>query len=289
MERSSRFRSSTFMQSPERCDEEFVEDNEVVADYIQRKKQEGMINIMGDGQIPEAAAFYDVRDVLSFEQDITLCAHVAPLFGIELNDVAIYNMEPLYDGCRSFSIGYFETLKRCHVLDYSARNVAYLRGRGIESFHMPYGYHESLKRAVPTAKDIDVLCIGSINQRRSILFERLEKEFNFAWVQGVYGEARDALIAKVKVHVNVHYCDAHPLEVVRLNYLMANHCNIVSEAGNEDEVNQNYAPGLRFSRYDGLIASCHHALMHPVDGHDIIKRMPHDCAPAQRWLNARGA
>lgn len=243
-----------------------------------------MIKIVGDGVIPEAAAFYDVRDALSFEHDVTLAAHVAPIFGMKLRNEVIYNLEPLYDGCRSFSIGYLDTLKQCKVLDYSKRNVEYLMSIGMEAFHMPYGYHESLERPVSVKKDIDVLCLGSINPRRAKVFEQL-KHFNFVWAQGIYGEQRDRLIARAKVHVNVHYCDEHPLEVVRLNYLMANHCTIVSERGNDAEVNAAYADGLIFAGYEGIDEACRRALEEPKDGYDCIKSMPHDCRPAQEWLH----
>jgi hypothetical protein len=246
-----------------------------------------MVSILGEGVIPEAAAFHDVRDALDFDRDIILCAHVAPLLGITLKDVAIYNLEPLYDGCRSFSVGYLETLKRCHVLDYSRRNVEYLKDHGIEAFHMPYGYHASLERAKPAEQDIDVLFVGSVNPRRTALFVNLARDLNFVWAGGVYGVDLDRLIARAKVHLNVHFCDPHPLEVVRLNYLMANHCTIVSERGEDDQVNRDYQDGLIFARADELSDACRHALSHPVDGSECIRAMPHDCKPAQHWLNER--
>lgn len=246
-----------------------------------------MIRIIGDGIIPEAAAFYDIRDALHFDQNITLCAHIAPLFGIKLEGIAIYNVEPLYDGCRSFSIGYLETLKRCHVIDYSKRNVEYLKGHGIEAFHMPYGFHQSLERAKPADKDIDVLCVGSINPRRAELFKVLGGKLNFVWAQSFYGAKLDRLIARAKVHLNVHFCAPHPLEVVRLNYLMANHCTIVSERGEDEQVDRDYEDGLIFAEYSQIIDACRHALAHPVDGYECIKRLPHDCSAAQQWLNER--
>lgn len=246
-----------------------------------------MIRIIGDGVIPEAAAFYDVRDALSFDRPVTLAAHVAPLFGLELRDQVIYNLEPLYDGCRSFSVGYLDTLKRCTVLDYSARNVSYLKTLGIEAFHMPYGYHASLERSRNEKKDIDILCLGSINPRRAKIFERLRSDFNFVWAQGVYGEQRDRLIARAKVHVNVHYADEHPLEVVRLNYLMANHGTVVSERGNEPDVNLAYEDGVIFSEYDGIGEACQRALDQSKDGYGCIKLIPHDCGSAQVWLNSK--
>lgn len=246
-----------------------------------------MIKILGEGVIPEAAAFHDVRDALEFDCDVTLLAHAAPLFGVDLSGEVIYNMEPLHDNCRSFSIGYLDTLKRSTVLDYSARNVAYLETLGIDAFHMPYGYHESLERSKRTEKDIDILFIGSVNPRREKIFERFPEEFRFVWACGVYGEERDRLVARAKVHVNVHYSDEHPLEIVRLNYLMANHCTVVSERGDDEEVNRRYEDGVIFADSDEILEACRTALDDPLDGSECIRRIPHNCGPAQAWLRAR--
>lgn len=244
-----------------------------------------MIHIVAEDRIPDAGAFWDVRRALEFDQDVYLFAQLAKIFGIELSGV-VYNMEPLYDGCRSLSIGYMETLKRCKVLDYSAANVEYLKAHGVEAFHMPYGYHPSLERVKPVAKDIDVLFFGSWNTRRAALFSKMPRHINFVWAQGVYGDALDRLIARAKVHVNVHYCDSHQLEVVRLNYLLANGCTVVSEPGNEAKVNEAYAPGMLYAQYSDIIHACIYALDHPKNGQEAIRAMPHDCGPAQRWLSS---
>ena len=243
-----------------------------------------MIHIIGEGVIPEAQAFHDVRDALKFDRDVYLCSHIAPFLGIELKDQAIYNLEPLYDGCRSLSIGYMEVLKNNHVIDYDKRNVAYLKSHGIEAFYMPYGYHKSLERPVEAVKDIDFLLVGSVNERRERILKDLHKYGRFEWVQGVYGQELDWLIARAKVHLNVHFCDDHPLEVVRLNYLMANGCNVVSERGNSIEVNGLYCDGLHFA--DDVIERCLYALRNPKNG-ACVKLLTHECTSANDWLNNR--
>lgn len=247
-----------------------------------------MIRIIGDGVIPEAKAFYDVRDALKFDRDVYLAAMLAPMFDINLKDEVIYNLEPLYDGCRSFSIGYLDVLKQNIVLDYSFRNVAYLRRFGIEAFYMPYGYHASLERVKNNIqKDIDVLLIGSVNPRRQRLLKDMDSAFKFVWAQNVYGEDRDNLIARAAVHLNVHFCEIHPLEVVRLNYLMANHCNIVSEPGDDYFINDRYSSGVRFCSSEHLIETCRDAIEYPMDGYKCIKSMPMDCSKAQQWLKSK--
>ena len=243
-----------------------------------------MIKVVGDFLYPESAVFREVGKALSFKQDVYLASHLSNLFGEKLVGEVVYNLEPLYDGCRSFTLGYEEVLRNNIVLDYSAKNVSYLSSLGIEAFHLPYGYHPYLNRPGHVHKDIDVLLVGSINPRRVEIVERLRKHFNIVWVQGVYGAALDTLIARSKVHLNIHYIEDHPLEVVRLNYLLANGCNVVSERGNEESVNLLYDPLLWFT--DNLEEGVEQALSFKK-APDLIVRLQHDNSKAQEWLDEK--
>lgn len=248
-----------------------------------------MIKIIGDGVIPETKAFHDLRDVLHFEQDVYLAAMLAPILGVKLENEVIYNAEPLYDGCRSFSIGYEQVLRDNIVLDYNRKNVEYLKSLGIDAFHCLYGFHESLVRPVKAKKDIDVLVVGSTNPRRERLLKQfIRPDLNFVWIKsGAYGKNLDELIARAKVILNVHYCDPHPLEVFRLNYLMANHANVVSEKCWDEEVNRQYESGLRFCPEQELLKICLDAIDNPIDGFECIKRIPMDCTKAQEWIRTK--
>ncbi len=242
-----------------------------------------MIHIVGDGIIPEAQCMYDVRDALEFEQDVYLLSHLAPVLGIEIKGKVIYNMEPLSDDCRSFSVGYLDVLRQNTVIDYSQENVKYLKTLGIRAFYMPYGYHDGLVRPVEEEKTIDVLFVGSFNARRSRLLDGLA---GLVWVTGVYGDDLDRMVAKAKVVLNIHYSDSHPLEVARINYLMANHCNVVSEKGNDKALNDQYAEGLHFCEEESIKEVCLFAVDNAVDGQACIKKIPQDCTSAQQWLNS---
>lgn len=216
--------------------------------------------IIGDGVIPEAEAVRDVQTALAGRRDVVLLAHVAPVLGEAIPDGSIvYNLEPLFDGCRSFQVGYLDVLRRFPVWDYQRRNVKYLAALGIKARHVPYRYTRALERALARSKDIDVLFVGSASPRRRVMLDRIGKRCAVTEAQGVYGRELDLLIARAKVVVNIHYCDEpHPLEVVRLNYLMANGCCVVSERGWDEDENEAYAPGLIFA--DDLAEACEAAL-----------------------------
>lgn len=210
--------------------------------------------IIGDGIIPEAQAVYDVRDALPGRDDVVLLAHVAKFVGQEIPAGSIiYNLEPLFDGCRSLPTGYLDVLRRFTVWDYQRHNVQHLLYlHGIDALHVPYGYHASLERVPVRKKNIDVLFFGSMTARRRAI---LDKVRGVVTAQRLYGPELDATVARAKVVLNIHYCDGpHPLEVVRLNYLMANGCCVVSERGWDEEENARYAPGLVFS--DDPVSAC---------------------------------
>lgn len=247
-----------------------------------------MIYIIGEKSVRQMQAFNDVRNALEFDRDLYLGAMLAKPLGIDLSGVGIYNMEPLHDCSPLWEIGYFETLKNCHVIDYSRKNVEYLKNHGIDAFYMPYGYHDGLVKNISSDKDIDVLFIGSVHHdRRLKLFDKLAKHFNLVVVTDTYGKELDRAMSRAKLHINIHHMDNQQLQVVRLNYLIANGCNIVSERGCEESVNNAYKDMLTFAGYDDFVDACYRAIENPKDGSELIKSMRHDCSLANSWLNER--
>lgn len=239
--------------------------------------------IIGEGKMPEAAAFHDVREACSEWPELVLASHVANFFGEWIpRESIIYNLEPIYDGCRSFSLGYLNVLRQFPVVDYQKKNVEYLKNLGIDAVHMPYGYHESMERKKEVEKDIDVLFFGSINSRRMpILMRLLDSGLKFKMLHNCYGKELDDYIARSKIHINFHFCEEHPLEVVRLNYLLANNCFVISERGWDKEENEIYEPGLVFSEYRDIVDTCKYYLDRDyerakiaIEGERIIKNRP---------------
>ena len=88
---------------------------------------------------------------------------------------------------------------------------------------MPVGYVPELTRvAAAPAEDIDILFHGSMNERRNNVISQLRQAgLNAHTVFGMYGPARDALIARSKVVLNMHYYEANIFELVRVSYLLA--------------------------------------------------------------------
>jgi hypothetical protein len=149
---------------------------------------------------------------------------------------------------------------RFEVWDYSRRNMEILRGEGFKGTlnHAPVGFVEELSR-IPKApvQDIDVLFYGSVNERRLRSLDGLRAQgLKVEAVFGVYGAERDALIARAKVVLNMHYYDSSIFEIVRVSYLLANRKAVVAECHPGTEIEPELREAVRAVPYEGLVEAC---------------------------------
>lgn len=153
----------------------------------------------------------------------------------------LFNMEQITPGSEWLSDEYLRLLRRHRVWDYSRYNIAQLAQLGIrDAVHCPIGFSERLCRIEPApARDIDVLFYGSVNERRLQVLEALVKTgLRVESLFGVYGAARDAMIARSRIVLNVHYYPSRIFEIVRISYLLANRVCVVSEDSPPDSALQ---------------------------------------------------
>jgi hypothetical protein len=131
--------------------------------------------------------------------------------------------------------------------------------------HVPLGYASALERIPRAEEDIDVLFYGVYNERRLAILQRLvQRGLKVRWVNGVYGEARDRLIARSRVVVNIHFYEQSRLEVPRCFYLMANGRFVLSETSPDAE-EAGYGSGIAFAPYEDLEETCAWYLGHPAE------------------------
>ena len=169
-----------------------------------------------------------------------------------------YNMEQITPGSIWLTPNYIELLKQYPVWDYSQLNIKALKNLGIEAKLCGIGYSPALSRIpVAPSQDIDVLFIGSMNDRRRHILEELKKQkLNVVSLFGSSGEKRDNFIARAKIIINIHYYESKVFEIVRCSYLMANRKCIVSEEGNDKELEDKYKDAIVFCSYDTLVEEC---------------------------------
>lgn len=181
-----------------------------------------------------------------------LSAYPQPL----ADDAILYNLEQVEAGSSWFKPELLELFRRYTVWDYSQRNVEALRGMGVSVAHvLPIGYTPELTRIVRAEyPDIDVLFFGSPNPRREQVLRGLMSAGLMVQAPiGVYGRTRDALIARARVVLNVHYYEAGILELVRISYLLANRCTVLSEHGADALEDAALEGGVAFADYGDLV------------------------------------
>jgi len=170
----------------------------------------------------------------------------------------LYHLEQIYDDSPWLTPDLLALFRKHTVWDYSLANIEALAGHGIPARHVPVGYVPELTR-IPAApwQDIDVLFVGSIVERRLAVLQALhERGANVIPAFGVYGEERDELIARAKIVLNVHMYEAKVFEVVRVSYLLANRCFVVSERGLDVAGERPFEDGIAFAEYHELVNAC---------------------------------
>lgn len=182
-------------------------------------------------------------------------------------DAVLYNLEQIEPGSPWCGPGLVGLLARHRVVDYSRQNIARLAELGLHDVGLlEIGHHRVLERIdAPIDQPIDVLFYGSLNERRAAVLHDLDRRgVRVHHAFGVYGAARDALIAQSKVVLNLHHFEAKVFEVVRVSYLLANGRFVVSETGGDAELEAPFRDALAFADYDELADVCERFVANPA-------------------------
>lgn len=188
-------------------------------------------------------------------------------------DAILYNLEQVTPDSLWLTPQRLALLRSRRVWDYSPANVAKLAALGIEAALVPIGYVPQWTRIERAAEDIDVLFYGSTSQRRWDAIDAIEAAgASVHVVTGVYGAERDALAARAKIVLNVHYYEAQTFEVVRVSYLLANRRTVVSERGRDLALEQPFDPGVAFGTLEELPGLCRRLLASRSERRAIAER-----------------
>ncbi|HEY5799443.1 MAG TPA: hypothetical protein VIT92_04445 [Burkholderiaceae bacterium] len=194
--------------------------------------------------------------------NIVVGAHLLPAAATQSwpAGTIVYNTEQLIEGSSWLQDGaLLDLFARHEVWDYSPHNLAYLRNHdlGQRAHLLPVGFVPELERIPRGAHDIDVLFYGSLNPRRQHVLDGLRaRGLQVVSVTGVYGDERDALIARAKVVLNLHYYDSKIFEIVRVSYLLANRKAVVAEVGADTVIDDAFRDAVAGVPYEALIDTC---------------------------------
>lgn len=172
-------------------------------------------------------------------------------------DSILYNLEQLGPDSPWDTPAYRELLSRYRVWDYAQSNIRRLAEHGIAAEHLPVGWMPQLKRIAERGRDLDVLFYGVVNQRRAdALNAVIARGLRLHVLTDVYGRERDAWIARSRVVLNLHHYPANLFEVVRVSYLLGNGVCVLSERGDDAELEQPYQGAVAFADYADLPDAC---------------------------------
>jgi hypothetical protein len=175
------------------------------------------------------------------------------------DDAILFNLEQIDTDSDWMTDTYLNLLNRFRVWDYSPGNIDKLGAMGIEVEGLcRIGHAAELARIDQNVtEDIDVLFYGGLNSRRSTVLQALrDRGLNVVVAANCFGEARDQLVARAKIVLNIHFYQAKVLEIVRISYLLSNGQCVVSETGADAAEEGVFQDAIAFSSYDGLVDRC---------------------------------
>ena len=142
----------------------------------------------------------------------------------------VYNFEQLATE-RVWNQEFFNKCRKAiRVLDYSLINIDVFKRNKIEAYHLPYGwcpmiepeYNISLKE-----KNIDVIFLGSKNNRRSLFLRNFD---NLYFNDKCFYEDYENITKKAKFSFNIHYYKKNTiLELTRIIPLISRGVIVISE------------------------------------------------------------
>lgn len=188
-------------------------------------------------------------------------------------DAIIYNAEQVQFNDHWKYSTYLRLLSKHIVWDYSKTNIERLSKYGIQAQHCPIGYWPGLSDIPAANEDIDVLFIGSINERRQKVIEACKRQgLKTQVLFGAYGADRNAWIARAKVVLNMHYYPDPIWEVFRVSHLLANKKCVVSEAGGQDSALEYMASQTTaLVAYEKLAETCFDLVHNPMQRKSIAE------------------
>jgi hypothetical protein len=171
-------------------------------------------------------------------------------------DTIIYQLEQLGG---SLKPAYRQALQTFRVWDYSPSNIAVLDriGGAHRPKLVPIAHAPVLERiAKPGVQDIDVLIYGLAGQERlAAVYALSQSGLVTVFVSGLYGAARDALIARSKLIVNVTL-HKRVFEIVRVSYLLANRKAVVCVLSPDMAMEPGFEKSVKISSPGSLVQDC---------------------------------
>ena len=147
------------------------------------------------------------------------------------------------------------------VWEYSERNLAAWKeiGPATRVVSVPVGWAPILNRIEKCdPQDIDILFYASPAQLRLQIFQELcDCGMKSVFVCGVYGKARDDLIGRAKLILNINRYDRSRIfEIVRVSYLLANAKAVVADIQEQTFIEPGIENAVAFAKPEDIRQTC---------------------------------
>jgi hypothetical protein len=199
---------------------------------------------------------YALNESVRDATNIIFGAQVMPIAALKRlpQGTIIYNLEQMRDVLAQEirdETRYYAKVPHFEIWDYTPANVPGWRKLGRQQVKIvPVGYAPILTR-IPKAprQDIDVLIYGMSGERRLQTFHSLSRRgLSTVFVSGLYGAARDELISRAKLVLNINlYPQTRIFEIVRISYLLANRKAVVSDLDVNTSIDDDIRPAVKFA------------------------------------------
>jgi hypothetical protein len=190
----------------------------------------------------------------------------------------IYNLEQMASvACEDLGPISRAVARRFRIWDYSPRNLETWRMLGAvhEPVLVPVGWAPILARIPKRAhEDIDVLFYGIPSEGRfQILHQVGMSGMSCLYACGMYGAARDELIARSKIVLNINmYTTSKIFEVVRVSYLLANGKAVVADSHPETFIEPDLLRAVAFVPPERVCGTCRQLLENEPARRELEKR-----------------
>ena len=154
-----------------------------------------------------------------------------PNLQLPKNRYYLYQLEQLNQNTFGYqNLEIIETLVKnsIYTFDYSEINLNYY----------PSYLKSKIKLMLPSInylkkfnyeKNIDILFLGTITERRNKILTEIKKKYNIKIVEKTFGEDLDILMKQSKIILNIHSFNNSIFEIFRIHDILSYNCHIISE------------------------------------------------------------
>lgn len=229
----------------------------------------------GLGQLGHPVS-YAINNIRHDATNIIFAAHNVGLDFLRAmrKDTIIYNLEQMYglyerelteDNLIRFREVFDWAAANLTVWDYSQKNITAVKSANADAniLHVPIAYAPILEKVKPAVKqDIDMLFIGMPHEYRLGIYQEIcQRWFSSVFVCGLYDEARDGLIARSKLVMNISAgVDNSIFSVVRSSYFLANRKAIVADLFPNMYIEGDMRQAIRFVPREEIAFACNDLL-----------------------------